>query len=70
MVAATMGKAKVARLLEDVTKHVGADGGPVAVKHSIAVRFKDVTKHVGADGGPVAVKHSIAVRFVDSETEE
>ena len=39
MVAATMGKAKVAGLLDDVTKHVGADGG--SIKHSIEVRFVD-----------------------------
>lgn len=39
MVSATMGKAKIARLLDDVTKHVGADGG--AIKHSIEVCFVD-----------------------------
>lgn len=39
MVMASMGKAKIARLLEDVVKHVGPDGQ--AIKHSIEVRFVD-----------------------------
>jgi phage terminase small subunit len=39
MVSATLGKAKVARLLDEVVKHTGADGG--AIKHSIEVRFVD-----------------------------
>ena len=43
MVAATMGKAKVAGLLEDITKYVGADGG--AIKRSIEVRFVDAPEH-------------------------
>lgn len=37
MVMASMGKAKVTRLIDDVAKHVGLDGGPI--KHSIEVRF-------------------------------
>jgi|ERR1700693_884813 len=39
MVSAVMGKAKVARLLDEVVKHTGADGG--SIKHSIEVRFVD-----------------------------
>lgn len=38
MVMASMGKAKVARLTDDVVKHVGPDGGG-PIRHSIEVRF-------------------------------
>ena len=39
MVMASLGKAKVARLTDDVTRHFGPDGGPI--RHSIEIRFVD-----------------------------
>ena len=39
MVMASLGKAKVTRLLDDVVKHVGPGGK--AIKHSLTIRFVD-----------------------------
>jgi hypothetical protein len=48
-VSATMGKARITRLLDEVVRHVGANGG--SIKHSIEVRFVPTAKTIEHDEG-------------------